>query len=129
MKLVIDESTSAPGVTIIAEPLTIDIPDDLGAAPAASIAEGIAEQIRAITVMARDGKHRAFNKTGRLANELAAIANAGGYDIVAPDGYLQDDDLFERLIELVPAIADPTTLQQLELALEKATADMITVGR
>lgn len=128
MKIVINESTSGPGVTVIAETLTIDIPDNIGAAPAAAIAKGIADQIRSISAMARGGKHRAFNNTGRLANELAAIVSGAGYDIVPPEGYLEDDDLFGRLVELVPAIQDPTTLQELQLAIEKAAGDLVTVG-
>jgi hypothetical protein len=128
----IDESTtSAAGgvtVTIRAEPLTLDIPDDIAAAPAAAIAQGIANDIRSITQMSRDGKHRMFNRTGKLAAELAAIAGAGGYDIVAPAGYLQDDALFEQLVALVPAIRDPTTLAELEAAIEKTMTDMVTVG-
>jgi hypothetical protein len=114
--------------TVSAEPITVDVPDDVAAAPAAAIAEGIADRIRAISQRSRDGKRQIFNRTGRLVKELAAIAVAGGYNIVAPAGYLTDDALLERLIDLVPAIADPTVLTELQAAVEKAAADMVTLG-
>jgi hypothetical protein len=132
-RIVIDETKTiaAGGVTVSikAEPLVFETPDNLGATEAAAIVEGIANGIRAITKMSRDGKHRLFNRTGTLANELAAILGANGYDVVAPPGYLQDDELMQQLIDLVPAIADPTTLRELQAAIEKTAAAMVRVGQ
>lgn len=132
-RIVIDETkTIAAGavtITIKAEPLVFDPPDNLGAVEAAAIASGIADGIRAITQMAKDGKSRLFNRTGKLANELTAIAAAGGYEIVAPEGYLRADSQMQQLIELVPAIADPTTLRELQAAIEKTMTEMVRVGQ
>lgn len=129
----INESRSAPGqsasVTVVAEPLTIGWDDNqIGAEPSAAIAKGIADAIRNISQTSRNGKHAAFNNSGRLVRELVAIAAVGGYDIVAPPGYLQSDEVFQKLIDLVPAIQDPTTLIGLAEALERALTAMVKVG-
>ena len=132
MSIKIDESTQSSNgnvsVIVTAEPLTLDIPADVESAPADAIADGIRTAIRSITQLAAGGRHRAFNNTGTLANEITAILGASGYDIVAPPGYLQDDAVLQRLLELVPAIEDPSTLQQLADAVERVTAAMLVVG-
>lgn len=121
--------TDSVSVTITAEPLVFEVPEDVAESPARAIALGIAKAIRAIGEMSRDGKHRMFNRTGRLTNELVAIASSAGYDVVAPLGYLEDDAVLERLIALVPAIADPTILAELQAAVERVATEMVRVGR
>ena len=115
-------------VTITEQPLIFTITDNAAATPAAAIAEGIRNGIKGITEMSRDGKHRAFNRTGTLANGIEAVKNGDEYAIVAPLGYLEDDALFARLVALVPAIADPTTIPELDAAIERVTSDMVKLG-
>lgn len=96
--------------------------------PAQAIAAGVADGIRGITEMSRDRKHRLFNRTGFLADSIEAVADDdGGYSILAPDGYLQDDELMQRLIDLVPAIEDPTTIDGLQTAVEDS-CDILVKG-
>ncbi len=115
-------------VTITEQPLVFEIPKDVGAEPAAAIAQGIRDGIHAISETAKDGKHKAFNRTGTLANGIEAVKNGTEYAIVAPEGYLQDDALYQRLVTLVPAIADPTTIPGLDAAIERVASDMLKVG-
>ncbi len=127
-KIRIDETRTSAGVTISAEPIVVDTDFDMALEPANAIAKGIADAIRGITQTSRDGKHQAFNKTGRLVSEIVAVLGMNGYDIVAPPGYLQSDELLVKLIALVPAISDPTMLDALRTAVEKVASDMLSVG-
>ena len=128
----IDESgvaqAGAVTVTVTAEPLTVlSDPVTAGADVSRAIAAGLGNATRNIQELARGGKHRLFNRTGELAAGIVAVLNANGYDIVPPDRYLQDDALFDRLVQLVPAIDDPFVLAGVQTALENTVEDMIRI--
>jgi hypothetical protein len=117
-------------VTVTAQPLEVELDEQvLAQKPAEAVAQAIGDGIKGITEMARSGKHRLFNRTGELANGIEALPWDGeGYPIAAPDGYLQDPALLERLVALVPVITDPTADPKVVAAIEQSADDMLMAG-
>ena len=94
------------------------------------IRDECAAGIRAITEMAKDGKHRLFNKTGHLSNGLTVEAQGAGgtFAIVAPSDRFDDDKAdvqMARLVGLVPVIADPLASERVRTAIEESWARLV----
>lgn len=106
-------------VTVKGEPLEIEFePGQLGAAMAAAAAGAIQNEIRGISEHAADG-HQLFTRTGRLVNGITAQQIAEDvFEVVPPSGYLQDDRVVERLVELVPTLDRPEESLTLNATLE-----------
>ena len=120
--------------TITTETLDHDGLDNVKlAAPVANaIRDAIAAGIQGITAMARDGKHRQFNRTGALVAGLHVEQDGDAFAVLPPDDHFQGptaDVLLARLVELVPVIADPTTSPRVQKALEVSSAQVVKVGR
>lgn len=114
------------GVIVEGERIELELDQQaLGEQLAQAAADAIAEGIKAISDVAPDG-HKLFNRTGRLANGIEAVAGAdGGFDIVPPEGYLLDDGVFDHLVELVPEIDDPFRRVTMTAAVEQAADDVV----
>lgn len=143
-KVKLDESaklrTGSATVTIEADPLEVELdPLELGRGPAKAIARSIATGIRNSGIEASAGTRKQrqrqgvsssskWNATGKLADSITAERDGQGYAITAAPDRLQYDELAEKIVEDVPAIADPLT-PAVDAAIE-ATADaMITTKR
>ena len=138
----IDESHRGRGVTTIADPITIEIDEDeLARGPAEAIAGAVSDAIVAIATPAapatvarrrRDGstsKHL-FYASGTLAQGVKATpASDGGYNIVAPPGRLEKDELVDALAKAAPLLDDPTTDPDVKRALAKADTSISTAVR
>lgn len=124
-RITLDESSSSTSggtsATTIAQPLEHDFdPVALGDGPAHAIRDAVADGIRAITEMSKDGKHRLFNRTGHLVDGVEIGVDGDTYAIVAPEDRLEDDDVMQKLAELVAAITDPLGIPAVAAAIERA---------
>jgi hypothetical protein len=118
--------------TTVTETLVTETDEKKLAAP---IAEAIARDVRngiaAITQLARDGKHRLFNKTGALRDGIRAIVTGDTFEIVAPPDHFQNDPdgtLQGKLVALVPVLQDPTNGNEYRKALEQSAAAVVKIG-
>lgn len=125
-KVTIDLGMKTDGVEIVADTLTVELDEKELERPAATAAaSAVRNGIRRIATQSADGTHRLFNKTGHLASGI----KADGPDVVAPPGYLQEDELVDRLIAEVPALRDPLSDQAFQLELEHVVAALLKVSR
>lgn len=116
-------------VEIVADTLTVELDEIELEMPAAKAAAwAIRNGISGIRARGADG-HRLFNKTGHLREGIRAQQDswAGGADVVAPEGYLQEDELVDRLAERVPAVTDPLSDFHFQRAVEEALAALLKV--
>lgn len=117
-------------VEINGEPLEIAFePAQLAGAMADAAAKAIANEIRGISERAPDG-HQLFNRTGRLVAGIVAQQVAEEtFDVVPPEGYLQDDRIVERLIDLVPTLDTPEESLKLNAVLVGQVDDVVIKTR
>ena len=132
MPTTINESVRSAGsvvtVTVRADVLVIDLqPARVGTAVSAAIARAVSLGIKSIGEMAKGGRHLAFNNTGTLANGITVEQSGVDFEIVPPAGYLQSDDVMQRLIDLVPEISDPLSDPSVNDAIMKALDDAIVL--
>lgn len=132
MPTTIDESFRSAGsvvsVAIKADALVVDLqPTRVGTAVAAAIAKAVMIGIKSIGEMSKGNRHQAFNNTGTLANGITVQQVGSDFEIVPPPGYLQNDDVMQRLIDLVPAIFDPLSDPTVADAIMKALDDAIVL--
>lgn len=78
---------------------------------------------------------RAFNDSGELAAGITAVAgeDRGTWNIDGPANRFERDDvggrrMFERLLELVPALRDPASTSKVRDALEKVAEKVVSRG-
>ena len=93
--------------------------DELADPVARVIRDEIAAAIQAIPP--GPNGHRPFNATGHLVQGLQVVRTGeGSYAIYAPPDRLERPELLERLIELVPLIADPMSSPKVQAAIAKS---------
>ena len=84
--------------------------------------DAIADGIRAITETSRDGKHKLFNRTGALVEGLRVERDGDAFVILPPSDHFTGPNaaaLLTKLVDLVPAIADPLSSQRVKDELAK----------
>ena len=74
-----------------------------------------------------DGKRRLFVDTGRLAREIAIDVDGKAVNVVGPPGYLEDDDMMDRLIDAVPVVGDPFSDPAVEEAWQQSVDDAVSL--
>lgn len=94
-------------------------PVKLGRPVAEEIAAAIERGIANNPARTRDGKRRLFVRTGNLSRSITIEQRGRGFEVLAPDGYLQDDAMIDRLLEVVPVIEDPFLDPQVDKAIEE----------
>lgn len=134
MKLRINRSHKATKgafrVTTKAQEVTIDADTKpIVKTVADTVKEAIAAGIRAVSEDAASGKHRRWNRTGRLASSLRVEMVGGSAHVRPPDDRLNFDGAIEQLAEDVKAAREPHKEPKVKAAADAATANMVTVKR
>ncbi|MDX2093804.1 MAG: hypothetical protein SFX73_38565 [Kofleriaceae bacterium] len=115
--VIIDPRLKTSSVTVIAEPLVIDLdPEKLVDGPAEAMAKAVASGVRTA----------GWHVTGRLA---AGITAQDGQVIAPTDRLVRDPELVEKLVEDVPALQRPLEPESVQKAIEKAMDRAVRVGK
>lgn len=89
----------------------------------------VVQGIRSIGASTKDGDHPQFKHTGTLVNGIASrVAGTGETEVVAPPNRLQEQVVFERMVDLVPVLREPLGVVGADLihdAIDKATRGVV----
>lgn len=130
----VTKSTVLSTVEYQSSDLEIDIDvDEIAKALSDAGVTAVVQGIRAIGKPTKDGEHPQFKNTGTLVNGITAHkSGTGDAEVVAPPDRLQEQVVFERMVELVPVLREPlgaVGAQPIHDAIEKATRDVVKAGR
>lgn len=85
--------------------------------------------IRAVPTNAAGGKHRRWNRSGHLANNLRVEMVGTTAHVRPPDDRLNFDGALEQLAEDVKAAREPLTEPRVKEAIGKAIENIVTVKK